>query len=263
MMRIKVLFTLSILFLTGLPLVAQEVDSISIVEEYDEYEETASDSSENYRLSVSPEELISLEEYKQEPFPVHKFDSLQWKALTDKSNYEEKKEEKAETFRPSAPSIPWSGNVLRAIAFIIILAVVVLIIYFVVKNTSLENKIKSKQQSLTDLSKPVESIEELDIDHLLKEAIRTENYKAAVRLYFLSLLKKFNASGSIVWKKDKTNHDYLIELFSKPYFEQMKGFTLAYERVWYGEHFLSQESFRSLERDFKSLEQQATISNAS
>ena len=70
------------------------------------------------------------------------------------------------------------------------------------------------------------------------------------------LLKKLNEEGFIVWKKDKTNRDYLTELFSKPnYFEEVRRLTLAYEQIWYGDHTLPVESYQKLITEFKSIDQ--------
>jgi predicted secreted protein len=223
--------------------------------EYEYYDE----SEESVSPSIDPETLNSLDYYKHEKIEIRKFDSEKWKAVTGTINYDERPEKKkTKQNPPTVPNVPWNSNVLRIIAFILIIAVILLILYFVLKNTSFNRKVKEKSVSLADLSQPVESIDDLDINSLLEQAIRSENYKVAIRLYFLGLLKKLNAHGLIIWKKDKTNHDYLTELFSRPYFEGIRGLTLAYERVWYGEHPLSAESFRNLENDFKSMNQQVS-----
>ena len=76
-----------------------------------------------------------------------------------------------------------------------------------------------------------------------------------VRIYFLGLLKKLNEGGLIVWKKDKTNRDYLAELFSKEdFFDEVKKVTLAYEQVWYGDHSLSVELYHQLMEEFKAID---------
>jgi hypothetical protein len=82
-----------------------------------------------------------------------------------------------------------------------------------------------------------------------------------VRLYFLDLLKKLNENGVIVWTKDKTNRDYLSELFSKQFhFDEIRRLTLAYERVWYGEHIPTEESYRELRNDFQQTNQKLKVS---
>lgn len=254
----KCFIVLCVSLFTCISASAQEFDSLGSTENTGEYE-YYDESEESVSPSIDPETLNSLDYYKHEKIEIRKFDSEKWKAVTGTINYDERPEKKkTKQNPPTVPNVPWNSNVLRIIAFILIIAVILLILYFVLKNTSFNRKVKEKSVSLADLSQPVESIDDLDINSLLEQAIRSENYKVAIRLYFLGLLKKLNAHGLIIWKKDKTNHDYLTELFSRPYFEGIRGLTLAYERVWYGEHPLSAESFRNLENDFKSMNQQVS-----
>jgi hypothetical protein len=89
---------------------------------------------------------------------------------------------------------------------------------------------------------------------LLAQARSAGNFKLAVRFYFLSILKKLHNSGIISWKRDKTNRDYLYELFSRNYyFEEIRRLTNSYEEVWYGEHVLTEESFQVLTEDFERI----------
>jgi hypothetical protein len=134
--------------------------------------------------------------------------------------------------------------------------VVVLLLYLIIKNIRFDVKLRKTKVTREDFEVPVENIEEIDIELLLQQARRDGNYRLAVRLYYLGLLKKLNEMGKIVWKKDKTNRDYLTELFQREYhFDEIKELTLSYEKVWYGEHGLTPDSFQTITSGFESVYQ--------
>ena len=75
-----------------------------------------------------------------------------------------------------------------------------------------------------------------------------------MRLYYLKLLKKLHEMEKIAWKKDKTNRDYLSELFDRDFhFQQMRGLTLSYESVWYGDHEMNRELLLRICSQFESV----------
>ena len=152
------------------------------------------------------------------------------------------------------PTKPWGGVVVRVLAYAIILGAIILLLYYVIRYVSFDLKIERTKLDSEDLERPVDNIEILDIARLLEQAKRDRNYKLAIRLYYLDLLKKLNDQGAIVWKKDKTNRDYLAELFSANFFfDEISRLTLSYEAVWYGDHNLRSDSFDLLSTQFEKV----------
>jgi hypothetical protein len=176
------------------------------------------------------------------------------------TDYNEKKPEKKKDEAKSGESngsrsiAPWGGAVFRLIAYAVMIGVVILLLYLVLKNISLKQKLTKTNITREDYEAPVENIEEIDIDSWLRQARAEGNLRLAIRLYYLGLLKKLNETGLIIWKKDKTNRDYLTELFSRnEYFDEVKTLTLSYEQVWYGEHSLTSESFEKIIAGFETV----------
>jgi hypothetical protein len=221
-------------------------DSDGDAESYD------GDSAAFARTLVEPEVLTG--EYKEEEIRLQKFDSAKWKAIAGSTDFEERDVEVEEQRDLAPPRVPWAGDLMRIIGYAAIIGVVVLLIYAVVKNTRLEKRTSKIPEGPQDAEKAVENIEEFDIDSLLKNALAEHNYRMAVRLYYLGLLKKLNELGIIVWKKDKTNRDYLSELFARDYlYDDVRKLTVAYEQVWYGEHTPSDEKFQGLLANFENV----------
>jgi hypothetical protein len=205
---------------------------------------------------VSPGELESTRLYQSDELVSKEFDKTKWKSVVGDVDFIEDPEEKAKQKPVAMPSAPWAGPLLQVFSYAAVVALVVFILYYILKNTRLDAKLKTTTIQVADMVKQVEDIAEIDIDGLLAKARAEGNFKLAVRLYYLSLLKKLNTLEIIAWKKDKTNHDYLSELFSRDYhFDEMKRLTRTYEEVWYGEHVLTPESFQQISARFETLDQ--------
>lgn len=249
-MRSSLLFTLMLLLSLGLR--AQDSDStVSLAQDESGTPNAYGDGGTTHAL-VAPKELETTRRYETENLSIVRFDEKKWKEIVG----DEKFQETPAKSRGISPrfSAPWAGPLVRIVSYLVIIVVIVLVVYFVVRNISLDLKIKRDQIRTDDLEQPVEDIENIDISGLLEQARREGNFRMAVRLYYLGLLKKLHEMEKIVWKKDKTNRDYLGELFSKEfYFPEMRRLTLSYEAVWYGEHDLNSESFQRLSSQFESV----------
>ncbi|WP_201983010.1 DUF4129 domain-containing protein [Hymenobacter rubidus] len=85
-----------------------------------------------------------------------------------------------------------------------------------------------------------ENIHEVDFASRLAEAEAAGNWRLAVRLGYLELLKALSDRGLIQWQPDKTNHAYLAELpAAGPLRAGFREITRQFEFVWYGELALS------------------------
>jgi hypothetical protein len=72
----------------------------------------------------------------------------------------------------------------------------------------------------------------------------------AIRYYFLLYLEKLEKNEYIVYNKDKTNTDYLLELKQETHIAEFIKVSYLFEYVWYGKKAIDQETFASLEKTF-------------
>lgn len=102
-----------------------------------------------------------------------------------------------------------------------------------------------------------ENIHEVDFATRLAEAEAAGNWRLAVRLGYLQLLKTLSDQGLINWQPDKTNHAYLAELPPAGTLRaDFREITRQFEFVWYGELALSgtlYERVRAGQRAFQTL----------
>jgi hypothetical protein len=239
---------LVLLILSPFALLAQE-DSTS----YEYYDEEA----EEEVIVVNPESLNSLKEYKTKKITLRKFDDEKWKAIIGTTNFEEEEEKPKET---SQGSIPWNSGILKIISYVLLFAILGAIVYFIVQNTSVGSKKIKKVQPANDLTSTVEDIEAIDLKTMLERALAGSDLRLVIRVYYLTLLHKLHESGNIVWKKNKTNLDYLLELLTKgSYYDEVRHLTRAYETVWYGEQPITAAVYDQLVADFKKINQQLSF----
>lgn len=253
-----------------------------------------SESYEDYNTETSPYDPVNpatvskKKGYDAEQIHVRRFDRKTWESVIGDHDYSEDEQvakEQKETYpdsgraqsshgktrylsddqdrseeqdiSSSSASMPLASLFMQILFYTLIIVIIGYILFLILKNTSLKpGKKKITKPDIADHSVPVDDIQELEIDRLLREALAAGNYRLAIRIYFLGLLKTLDESGLIDWKKNKTNRDYLSELFLKGhYFEEVKHLAIAYEQVWYGDHNLPTQAYDQIISSFKAIDQ--------
>lgn len=80
-----------------------------------------------------------------------------------------------------------------------------------------------------------DKIKELNLFDLLNHSIENEEYKKAIRIQYLILLKELDLKKHIKIKKNKTNKVYINELKNTQFRALLISQTIDFERVWYGD----------------------------
>ena len=102
-----------------------------------------------------------------------------------------------------------------------------------------------------------ENIHEVDFATRLAEAEAAGNWRLAVRLGYLQLLKTLADGGQIQWQPDKTNHAYLAELpAAGPLRGAFREATRQFEYVWYGELALTAQLYAQIRAGHQALRAQ-------
>lgn len=140
---------------------------------------------------------------------------------------------------------------LNILEYILIIAVIVIIIVLILKN-DVRSIFSGKTASTTiDFKEFEEDIHTINFDDLIEESVSKRDFRKAVRLHFLKLLKDLTDQQLIAWKIDKTNNDYSIELSNSKYSSKFKQLVLLYEYIWYGDFQLDENNFKSTISKFK------------
>ncbi|MBL0316327.1 MAG: DUF4129 domain-containing protein [Flavobacteriales bacterium] len=132
-----------------------------------------------------------------------------------------------------------------------------LLIFLIVKLISgkpiIANK-KIKPLVEIDLENPDELPEEDTLERLLRIALERKDYKTAVRILYLSIIRQLAESKYIMWQKDKTNRDYLNEMRQRSHYRSFRDLTLVYEVIWYGDKEIADPDYQRVSQLFSNYQ---------
>lgn len=136
-----------------------------------------------------------------------------------------------------------SSSFWKVLLFILIAALVVVILYLIFKNAKPIDK-----KVIVDVEDDwnPEVITKTELELRLEAAMEREDYRECVRIYFTFILKELIRKSWIVWRKEKTNHHYVMEMAGKPNQLVFMECVRIYDLVWYGEYEIDQEIFEML-----------------
>ncbi|AXT54218.1 DUF4129 domain-containing protein [Aquimarina sp. MMG015] len=103
------------------------------------------------------------------------------------------------------------------------------------------------------LTEDEDIIQNQNIEQLIQQALKANNYRLAIRYYYLSVLKQLSENEFINWESQKTNTDYLKELTDNSLKNKFQNITRLYDFIWYGSFDINQTSFEQAEQKFKSI----------
>lgn len=156
---------------------------------------------------------------------------------------------KSSTSSSSSSGGGGGGNVLLIILIIILAAA---LIYMILVSFGNKNK----------KVKPVESIEnkfenltitKSELELALEAALKDNNFREAVRIYFIAVIKEMKDRRWIKWEKKKTNYHYINEISGRNQQPDFITATRAFEIVWYGNRSIAAQEYAQIEPVFKKL----------
>ena len=152
-------------------------------------------------------------------------------------------------------SVKTSLNFVAILFRIIAVLVVIILIYFIARAlTKQEGRWifgKNANKKTLFYSDAEKNIHLLDLEKLITESIEAGERRIAIRYYYLWLLKVMAQNNYIEWDIEKTNSDYLYELYNPAHKEEFTYLSYLYNYIWYGEFEIDDAKFRKTENRFK------------
>lgn len=99
-----------------------------------------------------------------------------------------------------------------------------------------------------------EDIFAINYQREIDKAALQGNYRLAVRLMYLRLLKKLADKNIIQYKQDKTNFDYLLHLHPTKYYTHFFRLTRHYEYSWYGHFDVEENAYKIIKNEFNQFD---------
>lgn len=95
-----------------------------------------------------------------------------------------------------------------------------------------------------------ENIADTDVDSLIEQAENSNDYRLAIRYYYILVLKKLSLKNYIKLEEDKTNAEYFNEIKSQKFSENFAYTSYLYNYIWYGEFFINKEEYTTAKGNF-------------
>jgi len=144
--------------------------------------------------------------------------------------------------------------IFNIVPYIILAILVFFLVKFFLKVNS-RSIISGKQKLATvKFTEDEHIIKNEDINALISDAVAQQNFRLAIRYYYLLSLKSLTDKELIVWQQQKTNTDYISEIETATLKTDFKAITKIYDYVWYGEFEIDEIKFESLKAAFHKLD---------
>ncbi|MBD2751889.1 DUF4129 domain-containing protein [Spirosoma validum] len=136
--------------------------------------------------------------------------------------------------------------------YVVLAAIAGLVIYLLIKAEALNFLFPKKALSdRLNYENLAENIHEINFDAAVDEAVTQRNFRLAVRLLYLQILKRLTDSNLIDYKSDKTNRQYVYELAKSPVQADFEQLTRQFEFVWYGDFPVDDSRFQQISQHFR------------
>jgi len=188
---------------------------------------------------------------------VMQLNQKEWQEVTKGIDYTETfispDNKKADKVKPSASS----GSTFSDYKYLIYFLVLVLVGFLFVRvfnSFKINSDLSEKVVTIDSMEEIEDNLHEVNLEDLLKEALLVKNYRIALRLNFLIIIKLLSQSDKITWAKEKTNWEYYTELQDKLLADQFKEIILSFETFWYGEHPLNEYHYSLTEPVYQAMQ---------
>jgi len=188
-------------------------------------------------------------------------DRDKWEKIAEKYDYskekakeEQPKLEKKKTESNSYKLSPEFKVLLKYALFVIVILILVFIGYRLTVNGKFWDNKKLEKPKVYTLENLEENLSEANIDSFLDDALKNNDFRLSIRLMYLNIIKTMAQKELIKWKKDKTNGDYLQEMYEHNLYTDFSRCTLAYEYVWFNElKDFNKAQYESIKPSFEKL----------
>lgn len=143
----------------------------------------------------------------------------------------------------------------QVILILVVITLLGLLVFLIVKQgwLSSNTSIKKDHEAPVALKDIEDRLHETDMEKALRLTLEAKDYRMAIRVYYLTIIKELSAKKWILWKRDKTNGQYVREVANKPNGQAFKQLTVSFDRVWYGNEPIEARHFEALSPSFKSF----------
>lgn len=143
------------------------------------------------------------------------------------------------------------STILKSIPYIIAALVLFLLFKFFSKVNASSIVSQALNKPTLTYTDEEDLIKNKDLGKLIQQAIEQNNYRLAIRYYYLQLLQKLQEKELISWEPQKTNNDYHKEITRQELKQNFGKLTHLYDFVWYGNFEINEVEFEKAASEFQ------------
>jgi len=148
-------------------------------------------------------------------------------------------------------------DVFQRLKLIFYFLVIAVVLYFIVK-LILNKEVRWLFGKQTEAKKDIDLdeikfIAEDDFKKLIIDAETIQDYRSAIKYYYLFLLKKMDKADQIKYDPQKTSHDYLLYLEGAKHYNTFSKAAYYYTYIWYGEFEINEKEYKTASSVFVEL----------
>ncbi|MDR1877662.1 MAG: hypothetical protein LBQ84_08585 [Flavobacteriaceae bacterium] len=99
------------------------------------------------------------------------------------------------------------------------------------------------------------NINTVNFDKLIQNAVKEQDYRLAIRFYYLKLLKLMTNQQLINYEYQKTNYEYFYEIKNLQLKDLFKEVSFVFDYCWYGDHRAGESDFNMAKNKFSEVQQ--------
>jgi hypothetical protein len=188
-------------------------------------------------------------------------DESQLEKLKQEHRWEKPEPTEGVTKKSYFPKFDWGNlagfsDVWKYILFAVVLSILVVLIVWLIQSQQHNTKMRKDRTLLFDVESDVD-VKKIDwraLETMLAQAEQEQNYRHAMRILFLLLLKNLQNIDYIKTAKGYTNAHYLQQMRAfPPLLNAFQNLLRFYEVVWYGERTLENASYSQVKRQWSSF----------
>jgi len=156
-------------------------------------------------------------------------------------------------FKNEKQSSKYTAWSLRIASIILVLLVVYFIFKVIINDEGKWVFGKPSDKNLIPINVTENNIQETNFITLIIKAENNNNYRLAIRYYYLWVIKQLAHAHIIDFHVEKTNSDYQDEITSKDLKKQFSYTSYLYNYIWYGEFKVNALEFEKAKKAFNKL----------
>lgn len=128
-----------------------------------------------------------------------------------------------------------------------------LVIYYMAESGLFRRKRRIQAEKTQESEEMPEDIFAINYQQEIDKAEANADYRLAVRLHYLYLLRRMADGNMIRYQQDRTNMDYLMQLHGTAWYKDFFRATLHYEYSWYGNFAVTATEYQVILQDIKKI----------